>query len=95
MSAASALTLTSTTCSILKCRPITRSMPTHRTHLGTDPFGAPGLFDLAPYWRAAFEPHWGNNWLEIGTFGMTADIHPWVAAAARTDRYHRDFPADR
>ena len=38
--------------------------------LGTDPFGAPGLFDFAPYWRAAFEPHWGNNWFEIGTFGM-------------------------
>ena len=45
--------------------------------LGTDPFGAPGLFDVAPYWRAAFEPHWGNNWLEFGTFGMAADVHPW------------------
>ena len=31
---------------------------------------APGLFDAAPYWRAAYEPHWGNHWLEIGTFGM-------------------------
>ncbi len=45
--------------------------------LGTDPFGAPGLFDVAPYWRAAFEPHWGNNWLEFGTFGIAADVHPW------------------
>ncbi len=23
-----------------------------------------------PYWRLAFEPHWGDNYLEIGTFGM-------------------------
>src|SRR5262249_19387246 len=48
--------------------------------LGTDPFGARGLFDLAPYWRIAFEPHWGNNWLELGTFGMAADVHPWTFA---------------
>jgi hypothetical protein len=51
--------------------------PSAQNDLGTDPFGAPGQFDFAPYWRAAFEPHWGNNWLEIGTFGMAADIHPW------------------
>ena len=37
-----------------------------------------GLF--APYWRAAFEPHWGNHWIEVGTFGMTANVHPWAAA---------------
>jgi hypothetical protein len=47
--------------------------------MGVDPFGAPGLFDAAPYWRAAFEPHWGNNWLEFGTFGMMAAVHPWAA----------------
>jgi len=50
--------------------------------LGTDPFSAPGLFGVAPYWRAAFEPHWGNNWLEVGTFGMAANIHPWAGAPA-------------
>ena len=54
--------------------------------LGTDPFGAPGLFDVAPYWRVAFEPHWGNNWLEIGTFGMMANVHPWVPCAAERRR---------
>ena len=46
--------------------------------LGADPFDAPGLFELAPYWRVAFEPHWGNNWLEVGTFGMLAGVHPWT-----------------
>ena len=47
--------------------------------LGVDPFGAPGLFDgAAPYWRIAFEPHWGNHWLMAGAFGMQANVHPWV-----------------
>lgn len=52
--------------------------------LGSDPFGAPGLFDAAPYWRVAFEPHWGNNWLEIGTFGMMASVHPWTMPGTTT-----------
>jgi hypothetical protein len=47
--------------------------------LGTDPFGAPGLFNVAPYWRVAIEPHWGSNWFEVGTFGMLADVHPWAS----------------
>jgi hypothetical protein len=62
--------------------------------LGTDPFGAPGLFSAAPYWRAAFEPHWGSNWLEIGTFGMYAPVRPWTMAGTfntstfpQTDNY--------
>jgi len=68
--------------------------PTAQSYLGTDPFGAPGLFDAAPYWRAAFEPHWGNHWLEVGTFGMLADIHPWMmpgttttSTFSQTDKY--------
>jgi hypothetical protein len=68
--------------------------PSAQNSLGTDPFGAPGLFDAAPYWRAAFEPHWGNHWLEVGTFGMAANVHPWVAAGTavtatfpQTDNY--------
>ena len=47
--------------------------------LGTDPFGAPGLFDGAsPYWRVAVEPHFGSHWLMVGAFGMSADVHPWI-----------------
>jgi hypothetical protein len=68
--------------------------------LGTDPFKAAGLFDFAPYWRVAIEPHWGNHWFELGTFGMTAGVHPWVAAGTvntatfpQTDRY-TDFGLD-
>jgi hypothetical protein len=47
-------------------------------HLGADPFDIPGRFDVAPYWRVAFEPHWGNHWLMFGTFGMYAAVHPWL-----------------
>jgi hypothetical protein len=47
--------------------------------VGTDPFGAPGLFGgVAPYWRVALEPHWGRHSLMVGTFGMYLDVHPWV-----------------
>lgn len=46
--------------------------------LGTDPVGSPGLFNYAPYWRAAIEPHWGNHTFMLGTFGMTMDVHPWL-----------------
>ncbi len=47
--------------------------------LGTDPFGAPGLFGgVAPYWRAALEPHWGRHSFMLGTFGMYSEVHPWV-----------------
>jgi hypothetical protein len=53
--------------------------------LGTDPFGAPGLFGgVAPYWRVALEPHWGRHSLMIGTFGMFTDVHPWVDTSFAT-----------
>ena len=49
--------------------------------LGQDPFGFPGTIDgIAPYWRVAVEPHWGNHWLEFGAFGMSAQVHPWTFA---------------
>jgi hypothetical protein len=47
--------------------------------VGVDPFDAPGLLDgFAPYWRAALEPHWGNNSLMVGTFGMMSSVHNWI-----------------
>jgi hypothetical protein len=68
--------------------------PGAQNDLGTDPFKAPGLFGAAPYWRAAFEPHVGSHWLEIGTFGMAANIHPFVnpgtpdtSTFSQTDKY--------
>ena len=59
--------------------------PNTQIGLGADPFDAPGLFDAAPYWRAAYEPHWGNNWLEVGTFRhVCADVHPWTMPGTTT-----------
>ena len=60
------------------------------TRLGVDPTGAPVIDGVAPYWRAAIEPHWGNHWLEFGAFGLYANVHPWKTANrtfAGTDRY--------
>jgi hypothetical protein len=64
---------------------------------GVDPLGAPGLFDgVAPYWRIAIEPHWGNHYLMLGAFGMLAKVHPWInmlptvdptATAPQTDNF--------
>lgn len=47
--------------------------------LGIDPQdGVPGVIKgAAPYWRVAVQPHWGNNWWEFGTFGMTAAVNPY------------------
>jgi hypothetical protein len=46
--------------------------------LGINPFDAPGVFQgIAPYWRVALEPHWGNHWFEVGAFGMSAQVRPW------------------
>ncbi|MGZ5876476.1 MAG: cytochrome C [Bradyrhizobium sp.] len=53
--------------------------------LGTDPFGAPGLFgSVAPYWRVALEPHWGRHSLMVGTFGMHFDVNPWLDTSFAT-----------
>ena len=53
--------------------------------LGMNPFDGPGLLGgVAPYWRAALEPHWGPHTLMIGTFGMYTDVHPWVDASFAT-----------
>ncbi len=41
---------------------------------GTD---QPGTIDqMTPYFRAAFEPHWGDHWLMVGAFGWAARVNP-------------------
>ena len=68
--------------------------PNTLNNLGADPFDAPGRLEWSPYWRAAYEPHWGSHWLMMGTFGMIANVHPWMAPGTpdtsifpQTDRY--------
>ena len=53
--------------------------PSTQGFFGIDPQdGVPGKIDsVAPYWRVAIEPHWGNNWWEFGVFGMTASFKPY------------------
>ncbi len=42
---------------------------------------------LAPYWRLAVEPSWGDHSLMIGTFGMAANIAPGRDYNIGTDKY--------
>ena len=45
--------------------------------LGEEPGPNPDLVNgVAPYWRLAVEPHWGDHYLMIGTFGMYGQVIP-------------------
>jgi hypothetical protein len=58
--------------------------------IGVDPTDTPGLFkNIAPYFRLAAEPHWGSNSLELGTFGLYANVEPqpWDFDDIGTDSY--------
>jgi hypothetical protein len=56
-----------------------------QNRLGTDPFGAPGLFNgVSPYWRVALEPNWGDHYLMFGTFGMVSQVRPWMDSSGAT-----------
>ena len=48
----------------------------------TSTAGTSVIQDLAPYWRAAYERQWGNNSLEVGTFGMWAKVLPTFSGAS-------------
>lgn len=48
-----------------------------QTKFGIDPFAAGMISGVAPYWRIAFEPHWGNHWFMFGTYGMSARLQQW------------------
>jgi len=45
------------------------------------------LSNVAPYWRLALEPHWGNHYLMVGTFGMYSQITPGRQYGFGTDNY--------
>ncbi len=40
-----------------------------------------------PYWRLALEPHWGDHYLMVGTFGMYSETVPGSAFGTGTDQY--------
>jgi hypothetical protein len=54
--------------------------------LGVDPEGTSAIDGIAPNWRFAVEPQWGNNTWEFGTFGLSASLVPQRVVGAGTDR---------
>ena len=44
---------------------------------------------VTPYWRLALEPHWGDHYLMVGTFGMYGQIAPRAAVRDRDRQLHR------
>ncbi len=68
--------------------------PNVQNSLGIDPTDLTvGLMDsVAPYFRLAYEHQWGSNSLEIGAFGLFANLNPlqpWIPnlGIPGTDRY--------
>ena len=45
------------------------------------------LNGVAPYRRLALEPHWGDHYLMIGTFGMYGQVVPGYVTGYGTDNY--------
>ena len=43
--------------------------------------------NLMPYWRLAVEPHWGDHYMMVGTFGMVSNTVPGGQYGYGTDRY--------
>jgi hypothetical protein len=56
--------------------------------LGDQPGPTPDVSQgVQPYWRLAIEPHWGDHYLEVGTFGMYGQIVPQSAFGFGVDTY--------
>ena len=55
--------------------------------LGVDTTGQSPISGVAPYWRVAFEPHFGDHWWEIGTFGLASKVVPMRMSAAGTNSF--------
>ena len=53
--------------------------------LGIPPPGTSSIDGLAPSWRLAVEPSWGNNTWEVGTFGLAASLVPQQIGGAGSD----------
>ena len=47
---------------------------------------AHNISGVAPYWRAAWQQTWGNNYLEVGTYGIYVNSFP-NAVSGPEDRY--------
>ncbi len=63
----------------------TLSVSTDRA-LGIGATGTSSFDGIAPYWRLALEPSWGPHSLELGTFGMYAEVNPGRVTTSGTDK---------
>jgi hypothetical protein len=65
-----------------------RPLSTHtQLVLGVDTTGQSPISGIAPYWRVAAEPNFGNHSWEIGTFGLASKVVPMGMSAAGTDSF--------
>jgi hypothetical protein len=65
-----------------------RPLSTHTQFvLGVDTTGQSPISGIAPYWRVAAEPNFGNHSWEIGTFGLASKVVPMGMSAAGTDSF--------
>jgi hypothetical protein len=56
--------------------------------LGEQPGPTPDVQQGAiPYWRLAFEPHWGDHYLMVGTSGLYGQTVPGGQYGIGTDKY--------
>jgi hypothetical protein len=55
--------------------------------LGVDTTGQSPISGIAPYWRVAVEPNFGNHSLEVGTFGLASNVVPMRISGAGTDSF--------
>jgi hypothetical protein len=58
-----------------------------RLALGVDTTGFSPINGIAPYWRVAVEPNFGNHWVEFGTFGLTSSVVPMGMSSAGNDSF--------
>jgi hypothetical protein len=55
--------------------------------LGVDTTGQSPISGVAPYWRLAVEPNFGNHSWELGTFGLASKVVPLRISGAGTDSF--------
>ena len=55
--------------------------------LGVSPTGQSPISGVAPYWRLAVEPNFGDHSWEVGTFGLASKVFPTGMSAAGTDSF--------
>jgi hypothetical protein len=60
-----------------------RSAPQGAINPPTDSFSVNTISRLAPYWRLALQHQFSNQYLMIGTYGMSANLYPKNASGPR------------